>query len=67
VGDEQQDHSSSQTGRAPARLACLIGLLEQRVGILEYVHGIVERDAVFPPVGPRLYRVPLEPHHPTSV
>jgi hypothetical protein len=41
VGDEQQDHSSSQTGRAPARLACLIGLLEQRAGILEYVHGIV--------------------------
>jgi hypothetical protein len=35
--------------------------------ILKDVNRIIGADAVFPPVRPRLHRVPLEPNHPNSV
>src|SRR5271169_5038234 len=57
VSDEQQNHSSSQAERAPTRLAHLVGhvLVEQCIGILKDVHGVLEGDAMFSPVDPRLH------------
>jgi len=69
VGHEQENHSSSQTERPPARLPRFGDkvLLEQGAGVFEDVHGVLEHDAVFPCVGTRFHRVPLEPHHPDTI
>jgi len=64
VGHQQQSHPSDKPDRLPSPLSAFRAvLLEQGAGIVKHMHGVFESDAMFPLVGPRFHRVPLEIDH----